>query len=83
MSIHDNFRLIELPTEEVDGLNAIEKVTPFRECTPVWTGIGIPNRNKMHILMSTVVTRAYNLGTCLLSCLLSLYFVHVRVNKVI
>lgn len=51
MSIHDNFRLIELPTEEVDGLNAIEKVSPFRECTLVWTGIGISNRNKMHILM--------------------------------
>ena len=57
-----NLKPIELSTEEVDELNAIEMVTPFRACTPAGTGTGISNGNKMHILFRYVVTRAYNLG---------------------
>ncbi|KAF8348728.1 NADP-dependent oxidoreductase domain-containing protein [Amanita rubescens] len=44
--IQSNFKLIELSNKEVEELNAIEKVSPFRACHPRWTGwgsIGFPD----------------------------------------
>ena len=35
-----NAKLVDLSEEEVTELHEIEKVTPFRVCSPTWTGWG-------------------------------------------
>ena len=35
-----NAKLVDLSEEEIAELHEIEKVTPFRVCSPTWTGWG-------------------------------------------